>query len=371
MHFLRWSAILASCLVSASSDLIQYDQQFYSSIPLHSNQVYFEAFGPEFATTRISRSNSIPKHISRLTLQNTDPKTNIKTTDFAITSVPSLYYKSLIMVNITSIPNIILRAKKLILPEISLDKRHSKKKLSLFVEYLGKIYYLKIRLKMAKTQDETGQTSQNFYQNYSSKSLLKKFRNIVEKSNPEKLKILKPKSKTFTKLQKIRKILNHSKSPLKFIYKKEEDYLKSKLLPTAADQDRKERESSDRDQKIEQSLKFKNNKIKETLCDCYLKSRFIDLSNYIHGANGFINIGQCYGKCHGRNYDNCDESAHTRFKRMLKHSYGFSRTPGGNNLELNCVPIEYKSIHLPMRGSDGSFQMEEFKTLRATKCGCR
>ena len=153
-------------------------------------------------------------------------------------------------------------------------------------------------------------------------------------------------------------------SPMKFLYKVEEDYVESKL--NAKSQNNVKRNSVTKPTKSNQEIRLQEQK-----CDCQLKSKFIDLSNYINGAVGYVNIGQCEGHCRGRPYTDCEESAHTRFKRMLKHVYGYKKVSKEVKLTLNCVPTEFESVSLPMKTGDGGFHIEEFKTLKATRCGCR
>ena len=77
-------------------------------------------------------------------------------------------------------------------------------------------------------------------------------------------------------------------------------------------------------------------------------------------------MGRCTGSCTGRTFSQCDESGHTILKRILKQNHGMNAP-----FDVHCVPTEFESIKIPMLQRDGSYQFEEFKTLKASQCGCR
>ena len=96
----------------------------------------------------------------------------------------------------------------------------------------------------------------------------------------------------------------------------------------------------------------------------------MNLRDYIDGAIGHVDIGHCVGTCGGRPYGVCKEDGHTRFKRMIKYAYAKDKI-GSEEVKIDCVPVEFESIRIPLRNEHGVFVLEEFTTLRAKACGCR
>ena len=101
-------------------------------------------------------------------------------------------------------------------------------------------------------------------------------------------------------------------------------------------------------------------------CNCRLENNFVNLGRWVNGAAGYVNMGQCVGSCTGRTFSECEESGHTILKRILKRSYGRNAP-----FEMHCVPTSFETIQIPMLQRDGGYKFEEFKTLKASECGCR
>lgn len=313
------------------------DLDYYQSIPSHSTQTYFESFGqPEF----IQKPVKIQSTRKEMQLLN---KFLTNNPEYSAVSVPTEFFKTNLKINISAekMGSSIIQAKKLLLPVI--DTKTPTRRVIVVLE----------------DEDEKAKTYSIRYNNKKDdpRSLLKKIKRILNGTS---------KSRKISLNQYIN--WSESATPLKFIHKKSENFLQSRKL-NHQNLIEKKSVSSSSDQNHNQE--FQHIRRQEIQCDCRLENRYIDLGNYINGALGYVNIGQCTGSCNGRAFNSCEESAHTRFKRMLRHAYGARELPGNSKLELSCVPTEFRSVTLPMKLRDGSFKMEEFKTMKATKCGCR